>query len=110
MKSSGILITSYEQFEQVIQTIEGSYNKIKDIFSKEKNNKEVINKTEVWTGKAQEAMYDKYAMLAENFEPITYSLNVYIKFLKKTLEDYKKADQAISDNINKIAENLNVNS
>ncbi len=105
-----IIITDSAKFEEVIMELEESYGKIKDIFAKEKNNKEEINGTDTWTGKAQEAMYDKYALLAENFTPVEYSLNVYIKFLKKTLEDYKRIEEEINRNMEAVAEQLNVNS
>ena len=105
-----IVITDSGQFEEVIQELEESYNKIKDVFTKEKTNKEEINATDTWTGKAQEAMYEKYELLSENFTPIEYSLGVYIKFLKKTLEDYKREEEEINRNMELVAEQLNVNS
>ena len=107
---NGIVITDSGQFEEVITSIEDSYNKLKDIFAKEKNNKEEINETDTWTGNASQAMYGKYVELTENFTPIEYSLSVYIKFLKKTLEDYKRVEQEISNNLEVVAEQLNVNS
>lgn len=107
---SRIVITDSGQFEEVINSLEDSYNKIKDIFSKEKSNKEEINGTDTWTGSAQEAMYGKYEQLSENFEPIEYSLEVYIKFLRKTLEDYIRVEEEISNNIDQIANELDVNS
>jgi hypothetical protein len=105
-----IVITDSGQFEEVILELEESYSKLKDIFAKEKTNKEEIHETDTWTGNAQKAMYGKYAQLSENFEPIEYSIGVYIKFLKKTLEDYKREEEEINRNMELVAEQLNVNS
>lgn len=103
-----IIITDSAQFEGVISALEDSYNNIKDIFSKENTNVEKINGTDIWTGATAEAMYEKYKLLTQNFGPIEYSLDLYIKFLKKTLEDYKRAEEEISKNIDDISESLDV--
>ena len=108
--NNSIVITDSGQFEEVINSLEDSYNKLVDIFANEKNNKEEINETDTWTGNASQAMYGKYQALSENFTPIEYSLSVYIKFLKKTLEDYKRVEEEISTNIDMISEQLDVNS
>ena len=108
--NNNILITDSAKFEEIIQSLEKSYNKIKEIFLSEQNNKEEINSTDTWTSNAQKAMYGKYAMLTNNFGPIEYSLEVYIKFLKKTLEDYKRLDEEITKNMDYISNELDVNS
>ena len=108
--NNSIVITDSGQFEEVINSLEDSYNKLVDIFANEKNKKEEINETDTWTGNASQAMYGKYQALSENFTPIEYSLSVYIKFLKKTLEDYKRVEEEISTNIDMISEQLDVNS
>ena len=107
---NNIVITDSEQFEEVIRSLEASYNKIKEIFISESNNKEYINSTDIWTGTAQEAMYEKYNLLSNNFYPIENSLDIYIRFLKKTIEDYKRYESEISNNIDKLENEFNVNS
>ena len=103
-----ILITDSAQFEEVIRALEDSYNKVKDIFQSQKRNAEEINETDTWTGATAEVMYNKYKLLSDNFAPIEYSLDLYIKFLKKTLEDYKRAEEEIERNINDIEQSLDV--
>lgn len=103
-----VVITDSEQFEQVIQSLETSYNKIKDIFKNQMKNAEEINGTDTWTGATAEVMYSKYKLLTQNFNPIEYSLELYIKFLKKTLEDYRRAEEEIDRNINDIEQSLDV--
>ena len=108
MNSNLVEITDTNQFEEIINSFESSYNKIKDLFANQKQNAEKINATDVWTGATAEVMYNKYKLLSDNFGPIEFSLEVYIKFLKKTLEDYKRITQEIDRNINDISESLDV--
>lgn len=110
MKNSGITITSPEEFQSVITSLEESYNRIKDIMAKEKKNVERINQTKTWTGKTAAAVYNKYTLLNSNYEQIDYSLDVYIKFLKKTLEDYTMLISEQGKNIDAMARSLDVNS
>ena len=105
-----VIITDSIQFQEVINSLEESYNKIKDLFANQRKNAEEINGTDTWTGTASEVTYGKYKQLTENFEPIEYSLELYIKFLKKTLEDYTLAEKEINRNIDDIAQSLDVNS
>lgn len=105
---SKIAITNSAQFQEVINSLEQSFEKIKELFDNQKKNKEQINGTDTWTGATAEVMYEKYSQLAQNFEPIEYSLELYIKFLKKTLEDYTLAEQAINKDIDETAEALDV--
>ena len=106
---NNIVITDSTQFEEIINALETSYNNLVNIFTNEQINIELINETDTWTSEAQKALYGKYTTLSGNYEKIQYSLEVYIKFLKKTLEDYKLADERINDNIEKIENELNVN-
>ena len=107
---NNIVITNSGEFEDVITSLETSYSKIQDIFTSENNNKELINGTDTWTGRAQKAMYEKYTKLSDNFDPIEYSLKLYIVFLKKTIEEYKKVEEEIGKNIDILGNELDVNS
>ena len=106
----GIEITSPEAFQEVISSMETSYNNIKNIIDKEKKNVERINETDVWTGKAAETVYEKYKLLNSNYDQIDYSLDLYIKFLKKTLEDYLRLIEESGKNIEGMSTSLDVNS
>ena len=103
-----IVITNSAQFQEVINNLEQSYGKIKDLFVNQKKNVEEINSTDTWTGATAEVMYGKYKLLTDNFEQIEYSLDLYIKFLKKTLEDYTLAEKVIDKNIDDLAQSLDV--
>ena len=107
---NNITINDFDKFSEIITSLEASYNKLKEISNKEKDNKEKINSTETWTGYSQKAMYDKYNILTNDFDQIEYSLDVYIKFLRKTLEDYRLIEEEINKNANLVSNELDVNS
>lgn len=105
-----ILITDFSSFEEVITSLEKSLRIIKDIFTTEKENVEMINATSTWTGDTQKVIYGKYKMLTNNFTPIEESLEVYIRFLKKTLDDYRRMEENINKNAEESSQSLDVNS
>ena len=108
--NNGIVITSPGEFQEVINELEASLNALSNIFSRETKNAERINQTEIWSGDASKALYDKYTMLNKNYAQIEYSIDLYIKFLKKTLEDYLRLIQEQEKNIDAMANSLDVNS
>ena len=105
-----ITITDSSKFEEVIQVFEQVLPNIKNHFESERRNAREINATATWTGKSQEALYGKYKMLEENFDPIVETIEIYIRFLKKTLEDYKLLEQQLNAKEQEFSEQLNVNS
>ena len=108
--NNGIVITDSAKFQEVINSFEASFRNIKNIVDKEKKNVERINQTEIWSGGAARAMYSQYSLLNSNYDPIVYSLDIYIRFLKKTLEDYVRIDYEISKNADDMSASLDVNS
>lgn len=105
-----IVITDSSQFENVIANFEASLKNIKDVFSSENSNIEEINGTSTWSGKTQESIYNNFKKLGKNFEPIEDSIQLYINFMKKTLEDYKEKEKQIDTLAENYANELNVNS
>ena len=67
-----------------------------------------INETDTWSGKTAKVMYEKYKMLNDNYSHIEYSLELYIKFLKKSLEDYIRLNAEFTNNMEETAEALDV--
>ena len=105
-----IVITDTNKFEEVIQVFEQTLPRIKDHFASERRISNEYNATNTWTGKSQEALYNKYKMLEKNFDPIVEGIEIYIRFLKKTLEDYKLLEQQLNQKAEEFSEQLNVNS
>jgi len=107
---SNIVITDSAKFEEIITSFESSFKIIQDIIAKEYKNVEKINETEVWSGPSAKSMYEKYKELNSNYKLIEYSLDLYAKFMRKTLEDYRRIDEETRKNIDDMASNLDVNS
>lgn len=110
MNNSIIEIKNPLEIQEAINQLKGSLNTLKDIFAKQKNNVERINETQVWSGDASKIVYRKYAMLNNNYDPITYSIDLYIKYLEKVLEDYRRMDIEIGKNLDAASDALDVNS
>lgn len=107
---SKILITDFSRFENSIHNLENSLSKLKEVFNNQRINTEKINATDTWTSKTQEVIYNKQKELEKNFNPVEESLQLYINFMKKTLEDYKRLDETIVRSAENNSENLSVNS
>lgn len=105
-----ITITNSNEFEKIIEKIETSRRNISDIFAEESNNIEYINETDIWTGKAQNVLYRKHKELEKNFSPIDETLQIYVAFLRNTLESYKNLETKIVKDIEINSDNLNINS
>ena len=103
-------IKNFSEFEEAVKELTDTYMKLKDLFANQKRNAEKVNQTDVWTGASQDAMYSKYKMLNDNYDPIEYSLELYIKFLNKSKEDYLLINQAIAKNVDEFEKSLDVNS
>ena len=110
MNNSSIEIRNPAELQEAINQLKSSLRVLNDIFASEDKNVERINKTEVWSGAASEAVYLKYKQLNANYSQISYSIDLYIKFLEKTLEDYNRLIQEQSKNIDAMADSLDVNS
>lgn len=107
---NSVVITDSSQFQEIINSLEASHSKIRDIIEKENKNVGLIDDTEIWTGACARSMHNKYKELNSNYPLIDSSLDIYIKFLKKTLEDYRRFEEEVSSNIDNMASNLDVNS
>ncbi len=110
MSKMNLKIKNFSEFEEAVKELTDSYLKLKDLFANQKRNAEKVNQTDVWTGASQDAMYNKYKMLNDNYDPIEYSLELYIKFLNKSKEDYLLINQAIAKNVDEFEKSLDVNS
>ena len=105
-----IVITDSAKFQEAIDKIDGAKKRLTDAFLRQSKNAERINETKVWTGITAKKMYEKYSELNNNYASIEYSLELYVKFLKKTLEDYTLLNQMLTNNMENMADSLNVNS
>jgi uncharacterized protein YukE len=106
-----ILITDTVKFEEVIDNIENTLPKVKDAFQSERTNSVEMSGTDTWKGQSQEKIYEKYQQLEQNFTPIEETIALYVRFLRKTLEDYVALDNDLKNKIDEYAGNqMDVNS
>ena len=103
-----IEITDNAQFRAIIGEMKESAKKISDIFDRETNDYEKINATDTWRGRSQAATYNQLKKLSLNYDPIRYSLALYIRFLEKTIDDYERIDAEIKNNAEEFNEELKV--
>lgn len=107
---SKIIISDSALFENKIEQFETSLSKLKDIFHNEKMNTEKINGTDIWNSPVQKTIYEKLIDLQKNYSPIEESIQLYINFLKKTLDDYNRLEAKVNENLEKNDTEMNVNS
>ena len=98
-----------EGLEQELSIFENSLTNIKNIFQNERNNLNYMNDGHSWVGKSQQTMYNKQIEFQQNFDPIEEALQVYIDFIRKSLEDYNREESTRVKNIEENLDNLNVN-
>ena len=98
------------ELEKEINVFETSLNKIKEIFQNERKNLTHMNEETVWEGKTQQAIYNNQVAFQNNFEPIEEAIEIFVKFMKKSLDDYNRFEQETIKNQEANASNLNVNS
>ena len=107
-----IVITDTEKFEEVINNIENILPSIKNTFQSERRNSVGLDGTgTTWKGQSQEKIYEKYKVLESNFAPIEETMEIYIRFLRKTLEDYKALENSLNAKVDEYSGNqMDVNS
>lgn len=109
--NNNIQITSAASFGEVIENFKQIRDNIADIFGKEKINAEKFNgTTKTWVGKTQGVIYDKHKQLTDGYDKILETLDIYIRFMQKALDDYIEIDKKINKDIENNANALNVNS
>jgi hypothetical protein len=98
-----------EKVNEVISNLESILNKLTNTFDNQDRNLLDVGETPTWTGKSASVLRSKYDQLSKNFPMVVYSLELYIRFLRKTVEDYELMNKAQSENIDEMKEQLDVN-
>lgn len=107
---SKVVITNSKEFENIIGELDASFRRIVGIFNDEKKNTGIIDNTEVWTGPVQREMYNNLRNLEKNYGPIEEASNVYVGFMNKALDEYKRLEDTNIRNAEENSNNLDVNS
>lgn len=106
-----IVITDTAKFEDVINNIEAILPSIQNTFQSQRRNSEGMSGGTTWKGQSQEKLYEKYQTLEQNFAPIEETIGIYIRFLRKTLEDYIALENSLNAKVDEYSGNqMDVNS
>lgn len=105
-----IEISDPVKFEEIINRLEAAVPSMRNTFQSQMKTQVDMSGNAVWKGKAQEALHEKHEMLSKNFEPAVEGVEIYIRFLRKTLEDYKALDKQLEAKAEESSNQLNVNS
>lgn len=107
---SQISITSIEEFDEITLNLLNSLNRIREIFYMDKKTMDdILTNPKVWSGRAKDKTDEKFREFSSYYDPITESLENFIKFLAETSEKYKEFESSVQRSADNNAANLNVN-
>ena len=106
---SKITIKDSNKFESIINDLEQTLPSFEEIFKNQDKNFSMIDGTDIWKGETQRVITSKYNELRINYDSINDTLKNYIKYLKITIDNYKRFEGMVENSIDKNEENLNVN-
>jgi len=99
-----------EKLSEILAKLEEKTALLNETFSKmDKEMKKFDGSEKTWKGKTQEILYSGYMNVSKEYPVIIEQLNVYNKFLKTTIDDYKKTEDRIDSDIDRNSEDLDVN-
>ena len=102
-------IKNDNEFEKIIRDLERTIPAIEDAFELQNRNFRMIDGTDNYRGKCQQAISEKYNEVKSNYETIDEALINYIKFLKLTLNNYRHYEATLNRSLDENSENLDVN-
>lgn len=105
-----VTVINSNLLEQEIREFEKSKRNIDEIFRRERNNLSVMNNGHTWVGKTQETMCNAQYRFQNNFDPILEALDVYIRYLKDTLQDFKRFEEQRQRDLQNNETSMDVNS
>jgi hypothetical protein len=106
---SKIVIKDTNKFENIINELENTLPSFEDVFKNQDKNFSMIDGTDIWKGDTQKVITSKYNDLRKNYDSIDETLRNYIKYLKITVDNYKRYEEMVDKSVSENEENLNVN-
>lgn len=99
-----------EDFHKMIESLEKKRNEVDEIFKDiDKNLKTFDGSSNVWKSVVQEQVYNNYKVMSQEYPKIIEQLDLYIKFLQTTLDNYEKGEKYIGSVVDNEKSNLEVN-
>jgi phage-related protein len=109
--AENLKITKINDFDDVINNINGSINRIRNLFDEEEKSVNIfLENPHAWSGNAKDSAGEKYAELSSTHPTIIESLDNFINFLVNTSSNYKLLNESILSDIENKIDNLDVNS
>lgn len=98
------------EFENLIGSIENKIGEIKTLMSDINSDMSNLDGTHttIWSGRAQEILYDHYKGVSVKFPDIEKRLDEYVVFLKNTLNLYKQEENAQEKSVSNQEASLDV--
>lgn len=99
-----------EDFRKMIESLEEKRNEVDEIFKDiDKNLKTFDGSSNVWKSVVQEQVYNNYKVMSQEYPKIVEQLDLYIKFLQTTLDNYENEEKYIGSVVDNEKSNLEVN-
>lgn len=99
-----------EDFRKMIESLEKKRNEVDEIFKDiDKNLKTFDGSSNVWKSVVQEQVYNNYKVMSQEYPKIVEQLDLYIKFLQTTLDNYENEEKYIGSVVDNEKSNLEVN-
>ncbi len=104
------ILINEDEMKLIISSLDDKTKKLEDIYNELNNKVKVLDGTsDVWTGSAREAAYNKYTTISNNFTSTVNQIKALKIFLENTLNNYLSGDQKINESIENNKEELKVN-
>ena len=104
------ILIKEEEMRQIISKLETQIKNVESIYTELDNKLKVIDgSSNVWTGSAREAAYEKYKAISSNYASTVNQIRALKIFLETTLDNYLNGDEKINESIENNKEGLDVN-
>ena len=111
MENPNVTITSINEFDTIVNNLNNSLNRIKELFGEEqKGINSFLENPQSWSEKAKNKASEKYSEISDMYPSITQSLDNFVSFLVNTSASYKRFEQEVNNNIDSNETMLDVNS
>lgn len=96
-------------FEEILREMEVKVNAIHSLFhTMDKEMSSINGESSTWYGDAQATLYRQYCAVSKKFSSIDDKLDNYLSFLRTTLDNYERRNEALNRSVSENQEDLDV--
>ena len=104
------IVIKEDEMRLIISKLEDKIKNLEGIYSELDNKLKAIDGTsDIWTGSAREAAYEKYTTISKNYLGTVNQIKALKIFLENTLNNYLNSDKKINESIENNKEELDIN-